>query len=105
MPRVALSLSALKQHANILKRLISSRLFFFFFLQPLAFRSGGLPGLNTLHPYAASQKVWTEACEKPISPWLNPLMMRTSGLSTGQENSRGDLLKGRKTAPSAGEIE
>ncbi|KAI9523516.1 hypothetical protein NQZ68_027375 [Dissostichus eleginoides] len=24
-------------------------------------------GLNTLHPYVASQKVWAEACEKPIS--------------------------------------
>lgn len=65
------------------------------FVQPLSFRGGTPAGLITLHPYAASQKVW-----KPISPWLNPLMMRISDLSTKQRKSSRNL-----TAPPAGEKE
>lgn len=49
------------QHTNILKCLISSQfsffLFFFFLMQLLSFRSGGLCRFNTLHPYVESHKV------------------------------------------------
>ena len=97
-PTLSLSFClAYNQHENILKHLISSRLlllllllfffFFFFFFscscsrspsEVVAGRQDWTHSTHMQHP----KKVWTEACEKPISLWVSPLMIRTCGLST-----------------------
>lgn len=89
LPLFLFGLQPTREHLetlNLIKASTSSSFFFFFCScgrSPSEVVAGRLDWTHSTH-MQHPKKVWTEACEKPISLWVSPLMIRTCGLSEEQ---------------------